>query len=130
VDFDVLKKLTSEEGMNVLLKSLKIVDAKSPECPQDDDNEEEAILDAAHADEIIAVAQASTAGAKVTEARAEVAAAGDEVAEAGGVEVAEAGGVEVTEAGAEVAAAGSEVATAGAKADDAMERDEMEVEKN
>ena len=130
MDFDVLKKLTSEEGMNVLLKSLKIVDAKSPERPQDDDNEEEVILDAAHADEIIAVAQASTAGAEVAEARAKVAAAGDEIAEAGGVEVAEAGGFEVTEAGAEVAAAGSEVATAGAKADDAMERDEMEVEKN
>ncbi len=31
VDFDVLKKLTSEEGMNIILKSIKIVDAKSPE---------------------------------------------------------------------------------------------------
>jgi hypothetical protein len=44
--------------MNILLKSLKILDAQSPEHPPDDEDEEEAILDAAQANEIMAVAQA------------------------------------------------------------------------
>ncbi len=45
--------------MKNLLKSLKIVDAKSPEhAPKYDEGEEEAIQDALHADEIMAGAQA------------------------------------------------------------------------
>ncbi len=46
--------------MSILLKSLKIVNAKSPEhATQDDDNKDDDIQVAMHSNEIMAVAQAN-----------------------------------------------------------------------